>query len=439
MSVFFVNNYRKIFLLLFLSMSSQSILAAWSLEPSYYLRAERNDNIYLATQGNELAVTGGTFSPAIRAIMEEEDQTLATDVSLQFTRYQGHEELARDEGRAGLNWNKTTELSMYGVNASYASKSNLDSWLETSGIDQKVDTKTANISPNWKYQLGERWNVSVNLSYTDVTYDEPGLPEVLDFKVVNFVNYTDVSINLDFILRLSEQDSLNFSYYQSRYEGVSNGLQFSQYIIGFFQTYLEAGERKVDYDYHVMQLGYVHQFNELQSFKIQVGANETNTQKQARLYVFDQSGNVSNVGNWIQSDTSNTGQVYNIAYNQKNEISRLELSAGRNRVAASTGGLDETDTAKIFYTGNITERFSWAMDINRANYRPDQDISVKAVAEYTRISASPSLSYAIDKDWTMSMGYRYSEKDIDTDEQSRKSSMVFFNMSWREPKLLSTN
>jgi hypothetical protein len=430
---------RHIFVLLALTLTSQSIMAAWSLEPSYYLRYERNDNIYLATQDNELAVTGGTFSPAIRAIMEEEDQSLATDVSLQFTRYQDHEELDRDEGRAGLNWRKATELSMYGVNAGYSSKSNLDSSLETSGIDQKVDTKKGNISPNWKYQLGERWNVSVNLSYSDVTYDEPGLPGALNFKVVNFVNYTDASINLDFILSLSEQDSVNFSYYQSRYEGISNGLQFSRYISGLLQTYLEASERKVDYDYQVMQLGYVHQFNESQNVKIQVGANETNTQKQTRLYLFDQSENVSNIGSWIQSDTKNTGQVYNIAYNQKNEISRLELSAGRNRVAASTGGLDETDTAKIFYTGNITERFSWSLDINRANYQPDRDISVQSVTEYTRISASPSLSYAIDKDWSMSMGYRYSEKDIDTDELSRKSSMVFFNMSWREPKLLSTN
>ncbi|MBI3187278.1 MAG: hypothetical protein HYZ31_05310, partial [Gammaproteobacteria bacterium] len=96
-----MNTRLQFYILAALSLTSQSIMAAWSLEPSYFLRYERNDNIYLAAPGNELAVTGGSFSPRLAVNMEEETQTLSAIANVNFTRYRDHDELKRDEGRLG--------------------------------------------------------------------------------------------------------------------------------------------------------------------------------------------------------------------------------------------------------------------------------------------------------------------------------------------------
>ena len=423
-------------------MSSPSILAAWSLEPSYYLRVERNDNIHLSTQNNELAVTGGTFSPAIKVIMEEEDQSLVADLDWQATRYKNHSELDRNEGKAGINWRKATELSVYGITTSYVTKSNLDTTLETSGIDQVVEQKTANISPNWRYQFGERWNVSVNLSYTDSEYDEQGAPIYGNYKVVKFINYVEQSGSLELSRELSERDSMSVTYYQSKYEGEGNGLQLNGPASVCFFLCTQASERKQDYDYSVWQLGYQHNFEENSRLSLQAGSNVTTIHNQTRAHYFDHDQNFVEIppaGNWVVSDSEQKSQVYNVSYTQKNEISRFETSAGSNRVASSTGGLNETDTAKVSYTRNLTERLSWSMDLNRTKYRPDQDTNVQFVADYTRITATPALYYSINTDWSTTLGYRYSERDIETDLLPRESNAVYFTLSWRAPQFLSTN
>ena len=79
------------------------------------------------------------------------------------------------------------------------------------------------------------------------------------------------------------------------------------------------------------------------------------------------------------------------------------------------------------------------MDLNRTKYRPDQDTNVQFVADYTRITATPALYYSINTDWSTTLGYRYSEKNIETDLLPRESNTVYFTLSWRAPKLLSTN
>ena len=95
--------------------------------------------------------------------------------------------------------------------------------------------------------------------------------------------------------------------------------------------------------------------------------------------------------------------------------------------------------AKVYYTHNLTERLSWSMDLNRTKYRPDQDTNVQSVADYTSITATPALSYWINKDWSTTLGYRYSEKNIETDLLPRESNAVYFTLSWRDPQFLSTN
>ena len=79
------------------------------------------------------------------------------------------------------------------------------------------------------------------------------------------------------------------------------------------------------------------------------------------------------------------------------------------------------------------------MDLNRTKYRPDQDTNVQSVADYTRITATPALYYSINKDWSTTLGYRYSEKNIETDLLPRASTTVYFTLSWRDPKFLATN
>lgn len=421
--------------------ASHDAWAAWSLEPSYYVRAERSDNIYLAQEdaSNHTAVTGGAFSPALKVKMEEENQTLVADLDVQFTRYKDHDELDRDEGKAAINWKRGTELSVYGVDVSYTNKTNLDSTIDAAGIDQVVEIKTANIAPNWQYQFAENWNVALSLSYTDVEYDEPGYSGVLGLKVVNFINYEEQAANLSVANQFTEKDNLSFAYYQSRYEGLSNGLQFSQYVPIGFVVFIEASERRLEYDYQVVQLNYSHQFDPTQSVVITYGSSETDINNYVLDYLFDQAGNLIQTGQVEPTNSQQKGKVYNLSYTHKSEISRLELSAGRNRVAVSTGGLEETDTAKIYYNSKITERFSWALDINGAKYRPDADTNVQASQDYTRINARPSLYYSLDKDWSLSLGYQYSKKDIETEDSARESNLVFFTMSWRDPKLLSTN
>ena len=141
----------------------------------------------------------------------------------------------------------------------------------------------------------------------------------------------------------------------------------------------------------------------------------------------------------IASDTDEKGQVYDIIFKHKSEISRIELSAGHNRVAASMGGLDEVETAKILYVSNITERLSWSLNINGERRHPTLITNVNSDQDYSLLNASPAVYYNLSSNWSISFNYRYSEKDYDHEDQSRISNIFAFTMSWREPKLLSTN
>lgn len=442
---------RRLFLFFLLAASVNSVQAAWSVEPSYYLRAERNDNIYLATPGNELAVTGGTFSPRLAVIMEEQTETLVTDLDMSFTRYRDHDELDRDEGALGLDWRRGTELSQFRITGGYSSKSSLDQRLDISGItDQQVDVLSTSINPSWQYQFAERWSLTFNISYADIEYDEPGVEGYDNFKVVNFLNYTNQSAGITLINNLTEQDDISLAYSKSQYSGESTGLQsdgvlcgdfFSCFLGGFSPyTYIaQASERKLDYDYDVWQLGYTHHFDEASDLSVQAGRNNTAVQNLTRAHFFDNFYNEFAVDSWVLTETEQASRLYSISYKQKSEISSIEFSFGRNRVASSTGGLDEIDTARLNYSSSITERFSWSLGINRENSKPDENTNVLISNEYTRTNVEPSAYYKLGRDWSLSLGLRYSELDTETAVQPAEAKAVFFTMSWREPKLLSTN
>ncbi|MDQ1362619.1 MAG: hypothetical protein QG652_479 [Pseudomonadota bacterium] len=442
---------RCLFVFFLLAVSSSRVLAAWSVEPSYYLRAEHNDNIYLATASDELAVTGGAFSPRLAVIMEEENQMFTSDIDVKFTRYSDQEELDRDEGTINLNWRRGTELSQFRVSVSYFSKSSLDQRLDVSGItDQQVDVLNTSINPSWLYQFAERWSLEFNLSYADVEYDEPGIEGYDYFKVVNFLDYTNKSAGITLIHNFSEQDDISFTYSESRYAGKSTGMQSDGVLCGdLFTCFLyfnlpydyvaQASERKLDYDYDVWQIGYQHHFDDASNLTLQAGRNNTAVQSLTCSHLFD--------GTYIEfatipcevTETDQSSRLYNIIYKQKSEISSVDISFGRNRVTSSTGGLDETDTAKIFYNRNITERLSWSLDINRENRKPDENTNTLESEKYSRTNATPSVFYKLDKDWSMSLGYRYSDLDWEIDNLPRESRLIYLNMTWREPKLFSTN
>jgi len=213
-------------------------------------------------------------------------------------------------------------------------------------------------------------------------------------------------------------------------------------LLGGFSPYTyvaQASERKLDYDYDVWQLGYTHRFDEASDLSIQAGKNNTSSQNLTRAHFFDDTYNEFAVNSWMLTETEQASRLYSISYKQKSEISSIEFSFGRNRVASSTGGLNETDTARLNYFSDITERLSWSLGINRVNSKPDENTNVLVSNELTRTNVEPSAYYKLGRDWSLSLGLRYSELDTETAVQPAEAKAVFFTMSWREPKLLSTN
>lgn len=427
---------RKIFLsflVVIVVLFSRSALAAeWSGETEISTRLNYNDNVYLAVN-NEQEATALIFSPSYKLSRAQADQSFSALADINLTRYRNEPVLDRDEGQAQLDWTKLTERSRFNINGVYSQYSSLNQMLDVSGLtDQPVDVITKSASPSWGYQLTETWGINLGYMYSDVKYDEPGIEGFVDpVKLINFVNYQTDRFNFSIIKSLNEKDQLHFTVSNTKYKGESNGFQLVDILLGYYV----ARERLLDYDYQVYQLGYSHQFSELQSISLSYGRNRQDVNNQTRAHYFDPVGTEVLVDPWETFESSQRGNVYNINYAYENELSRIEFTAGQDRTSESTGGLVERTFLEFHYRHKLTELLTFGIVADAEDRKDDINTSVVSSNDRKRYSVTPSIEYQISRSWYVSGRYRFLKRDIDSAPDAAESNAIYLSMIWRDKNI----
>ncbi|MBI3186592.1 MAG: hypothetical protein HYZ31_01820, partial [Gammaproteobacteria bacterium] len=320
--------------------------------------------------------------------------------------------------------------------------------------DQQVDVVNKTITPGWKYQFSETWSVLMELSYSDIMYDQPLLDGYNNAEVVKFTDRTNKSASATLEYSFTEKDSLSLLASAANNNQVVSENKFLERgelcdnfsdcygTYGFFTNSVSvASDIDVEIKSKTWQLGYEHQFSEISSIGINAGKYKSDEITNERRHFFDTAlGNELAVDTWNTTPREQVATVYNLMYQYTGYTSQVSFNMSRDRIASSTGGTDDVESAKIIFRGEVTERYTWSIDVNAERRLPDKiAVAVRSVEDSTRINAVPTLHYKLDEDWSMSLGYRYSKLDTKNIEQPGEANAVFFTMSWREPKLLSTN
>jgi hypothetical protein len=300
------------------------------------IAAGYDDNLRLAS-ANELETSFGSLALFARV----DGRSAVTDVQLRVginnDNYSDSEVDGRTTGNLSLSVNKQqSELLQTGVNLSYLIEPTLQTELSDSGILVDSTRDTVNVSPTLGYSLSERSSISVNLSFTDVSYGTD-----------SFEEYQDNSISLGWSYNLDETSILSINLSRSQFDPVD----------------------AVTTNSNSLYLGY--------------------NMRQTETLSYNFSAGFTDVDSAANSQTSNN---YGVAISHTpDKFNDVTFDASRSLQASGTGVVREQDHLGLNWMHAFTEKVAGILTIDYIDSDDREYYSIQPDVNY-RLSKNATIS-----------------------------------------------
>jgi hypothetical protein len=418
------NRLAPVALLAALSAGAAVQAAEWSLDPEVSVRARYDDN-YRLTVDDKLPVWETALLPKLTFARATENSRMAGVAGLNLRRF---DEDGLDTNDRFLDFisSHTGERSRWGLNANYTLDDPLDSELAEGQLFlDRVPRERWSLSPSWSHSLNETIGINASYQYVDVSY--PKAP-----------------------------DNQQYAGFQHHTANLGLGYSLSSKTRLISQLGLSRSERSDDTltsDSRQLTLGLEHQFSERLSGSAFVGSGRTKTdfeqgfricpgvEQQVELFgivlgvvCFDPNTGLPisyiEVPVTITARSSNT--LYNADLRYQLETGELSASASSSITPYTNGGMIRNERIGLAGQHRFSSRLQASLSLDWYRTRNTDDISTRL--DRTTVSLRPSLWWRLDRDWTLTAGYRYFRQEYEGSIDSATSNAVDLTLSYNWPR-----
>ncbi len=373
-------------------LSSSANAREWYIQPTTRLRVEVDDNLRLRTEESK-DVVGFRASFFTKYGTRTETSNIDLTTLLDVYRYWGQENLDREnlDWKVGSNF-QITERNQLGLDALYVRDTSITSEQDLTGLTQvQVERDKFNISPHWTYSLSEIQTIQTRYTHEEVTYEETSASFLSSYK-------TD-SINLNYIHQW--QDDL-------------------QVFVSFSALKYRLTDLDIETDDYSINTGLDYNYSETLIFNFMVGTRLSDNRRDV---------------NGIKTEDSSIGSLFSFGVKKQFEAGRLDISYSRSVSPSGTGEFLQADRFKTSGSYNLTEHLSFDVSgvISRTTSTDDEQDSGR-----TYFSVEPKLNWRLNRQTSISSGYRYRMQEFDNRNENAVSNGVFMTIDFQWDKM-STN
>ena len=371
----------------------QAEAAEWSAEPSLGVRGTYNSNLLL-TSAPHTDTWGHWTSPGVKFAGATENLEVSGKARADFVSYYGSVDQSLTNLYFPLSVKYRAEREIFGLDGAFTRDNTLMGELQQTGVVLRFTQRNFwNVAPSWTHALTEQLSLQAGYQYSSATY-ENGLQ-------LGLVNYTTNSGSVGLMYHLTELDHVQTTA-----------------IFTDFHAPEASDLRSTIYGGEV---SWSHEFTETISASISGGGRLVSSKVDTGLTELRDSQAV-----WVGN-----------AYIRKNwDDAMLKLEASREINPSGFGRLLETNRVGIGMSKDVTERLTLSVDA--AVYFASSVASNTATTTFPQnryINATPALRWKIADWWTMDLSYTYSQRYVESFNETALSNAATIMLTYFPPKL----
>lgn len=363
-----------------LVLGAMPVLSEWYVEPRASLYGFHEDNVGLET-ANETSSPGYILRASAKGGSRSETRDINLSGEVEQRQYFDDSPRDATDFHFDGGYLRKIERDRFRLDAAYDYDSSLTSEVGTSGRVQlnKRRHRWA-LAPGWQHQVDERLSLDAALSYEDVRYDDGLSAGLVDYRYATLGG--------------------GFAY------GVSERLQ----VIGrlSYDRY-EADQVTNTSDTLGVLAGVGYSLAEDWSASVLVGIRRADVET-------------------VLGSNDSTGGLFDIATTKRFETGSLRAGLNRALTPSGSGGLLDTVGASLDWEQNLKPR--WRGLLNLTAYRNQLPSGTASGQDRDYLSIAPRLRYALERDWSLELGYRYRYQKYDNSTASAEANAVFFTVAY---------
>ncbi len=353
--------------------------AQWKIDGKLDQYVGYDDNVFLRTDSDPNGVEGSLIyliTPTLFLSRLSQNWDIQADLSYGYQWYfdVANGDLDQDRQNYNLSTEYRTERQTYGIKGGYKKLPNRYSAAEDTGIFDATTKTTWHIGPSWAYKLSEKDSLNLSADYSENTYSTD-----------IFRPNTNITAKVSWARNWTERllvsvDALYYYYDSDTTQSLQNVFTSNNYGVTL------TGDYKLS-----EQWGFLGHLGAYLS-----DADATNT-----------------ITNTKTTDTS-VGPLADLQVKYTGEIFTAALDAGvALKPNGNGGGLRQQVTTGLIVDYKITERLTAGMNLRY--YQTELATSnvgpININDDRQNIDVTPTLTYALTRDWLVSASYRYRWQD----------------------------
>jgi hypothetical protein len=406
----------------------------WYAQPSTSLRTFYDDNLLLLNEDQKSDVFGATLSAKSKFGVRSEIYDFAGDARVDINRYDARDNIDSENFFFnGFGTYNLTDRNQLGLKGNYTIDNSLISEFDGSGLVQSlVDRTTWSIDPSWTYMLSERASLTGSYNHTDVSFEGNTSNNFL-------TSYVTDSATLNYSLQWTERLLWYSSVSALRFDVPQSSFSQSGSFIG--PGTFETTSASIS-DMYTFQTGVRFNITETWDTELMAGGRWTeveSTQFQVFRPNFNPQVEILTSGDPNPQSSSGLGYLLTAGTTKRFEKSSIGARFYQDVRPTANGVLQQymgltldgehrlTEYLKINLTASATQQTSAANEDQPTRF--DRDA----------YSVEPKLSWLIDRQMTLSGGYRYRSQEFTANNSGiQESNSVYFQFNYQWDKFATS-
>ena len=382
------------------------------IQPSINIQTEYDSNKRLKTDGSTPGIDPSSYGliskVGAKIGARSDDYEVALNNQFIDNRYISDLDLNSENFKLDLSSNYAfNERSQFELNGNYTYDTTLTSALTGTGsgiVQNNLRRKLWTITPTWNYTLSDTQTIQASYTHTDVQYAKS--------NIGSFSNYT--------------VDNVSASFQQQWTPRLSNFLSLTGMSFKVPATGNGLIKTSRDITQYSISLGMNYQILPTWSASFSGGSRFNNTKQTLRIEntAFEQT-----------TSTDVQGLIFSVTVDKTFEAGNANISFSRSTNPQGQGQLQVRDNL----VASINHKFSQRLQLSVRGSLNDISISGNSQSSRARTyyNISPSIRWLVDKQASLTLGYRYRAQSFKRNNNSAVSNSVSLNFNYQWDKLIT--
>lgn len=415
----------------------------WYAQPSASLRTFYDDNLLLLREDQKSDVFGATLSAKSKFGVRSEIYDIAGDARVDINRYEASDNIDSENFFFnGFSTYNLTARNQLGLKGNYTMDNSLLSEFDGSGLVQTlVERTTWTIDPSWTYMLSERASLTGSYNHTDVSF--------ADNASTNFLtSYVTDSATLNYSLQWTERllwysavSALRFDVPEST-TSVTGTLDvpiapgiFINDVPGISDT--TSGSIS---DMYTFQTGVRFNITETWDSELMAGGRWTEVES-TQYQVFRPSIPLPPItfGSTSPQSSSGLGYLLSAGTTKRFEKSSIGARFYQDVRPTANGVLQQYMGLTLDGEHRISEHLKLNLTASATQQTSAANEDVPSRFDRDSYMVEPKLSWLIDRQMTLSGGYRYRSQEFTANNSGiQESNSVYFQFNYQWDKFATS-